>query len=93
MRINSLTSISNNLFVSYFARLRLSCCPHSFFKDQQGQNSSLIISYEHFLNMSNEQKDRMCSGEDVQQAINQFATRGKNNNTTNNNSLKKTRNK
>jgi hypothetical protein len=48
----------------------------------------IIMSYEHCSNMSKEQKDRMCSGNDVQKAINQFEIRGINTNIINNNSLK-----
>jgi prefoldin subunit 5 len=39
--------------------------------------------------MSKEQKDRMCSEDDVQQTINQFEIRGINSNIINNNSLKR----
>jgi hypothetical protein len=60
---------------------------HSFVKvikneiqSQQGQISILIIimSYQHFSNMSNQQKDRMCSGDDIRQAINQYEISSKN---------------
>lgn len=47
------------------------------------------MSYDYFLNMSKEQKDQLCNGDDVQRSIIQFENREKNNNTTNNNTLKR----
>ncbi len=39
--------------------------------------------------MSNQQKDRMCTGDDIRQAISQYEISNKNNNTTKNDSLKR----
>jgi hypothetical protein len=54
---------------THSALLRASCYTHSLREGQQGQKSILIMSYQHFSNMSKEQKDRICSGDDVQQTI------------------------
>ncbi len=59
---------------NHSAHLRPSGYAHFFAKiikdeiqSQQGQISILIIimSYQHFSNMSNQQKDRMCTGDDI----------------------------
>ncbi len=47
------------------------------------------MSYQHFSNMSSQQKDRMCSGDNIHQAINQYEIHSKNNHTTKNDSLKR----
>ncbi len=39
--------------------------------------------------MSNQQKDRMCTGDHIRQAITQYEINSKNNNTTKNDSLKR----
>jgi len=78
------------------ARFRPSDHTHSLVKvnkdeiqSQQGQISILIIimSYQHFLNVSNQQKNRICSGDYIRQAINQYEISSKNNNTTKNDSF------
>jgi hypothetical protein len=86
------------MLIIHSARLRPSSHTHSFVKvnkdeisSQQGQILILIIimSYQHFSDMSNQQKDRMCSGDDIRQAINQYDINRNNNNPTKNNSLKR----
>ncbi len=47
------------------------------------------MSYQHFSEMSSQQKDRMCSGDNIRQAINQYEIHSKNNHTTINDSLKR----